>query len=178
MHPQWIGPCSSNPMFVPPPDATFSNIRCNISSSRSQMLHGLVQYASCLPPNSSLRTSTYRWSSSAAPRLSSDRWSPATIFSLLIVDYMTETICRLLVFVFFYGDYLHTAGVSVPPPPSPPPPPVNLKALESTPELGMEGWRSSRCVSWHSAISSPPNTSSTGSGWGVIEGLNENTALM
>ena len=90
-----------NPMFVLPPDATCSNIRCKISSRSSQMLHGLVQYASCLLPQSSLRTSTYCWSSSAASRLSSDRWSPANIFSLLIVDYMTETICRLLVFVCF-----------------------------------------------------------------------------
>ena len=48
-----------NLMFVPPPDATCSNIRCNISSGRSQMLHGRVRYASCLPPHSSLRTSTY-----------------------------------------------------------------------------------------------------------------------
>ena len=90
-----------NPMFVLTPDATCSYIRCKISSRRSQMLHGLVQYASCLPSHSSLRTSTYCWSSSAAPRLSSDRWSPANIFSLLIVDYMTETLCRLLVFVCF-----------------------------------------------------------------------------
>ena len=65
-------------MFVPPPDATCSNIRCNISSGRSQMLDGRVQYASCLFPHSSLRTSTDCWSSSAAPRLSSDRWSSAT----------------------------------------------------------------------------------------------------
>ena len=70
-----------NPMFVPPPDATCSNIRCMISSGtpgRSQMLHGREQYASCQPPHSSLRTSTYCWLSSAAPRLSSDLWSSAT----------------------------------------------------------------------------------------------------
>ena len=86
-----------NPMSVPPPGATCSNIRCNISSGRSQMLHGRVRYASCLPPHSSLRTSSYRWSSSAATRLSSDRWSSAAprLYSLLIVDYMTETLCRL-----------------------------------------------------------------------------------
>ena len=70
-----------NPMFVPPPDATCSNIRCMISPGtpgRSQMLHGREQYASCQPPHSSLRTSTYCWLSSAAPRLSSGRWSSAT----------------------------------------------------------------------------------------------------
>ena len=37
----------------------------------------LAVYASCLPPQSSLRTSKYCWSSSAAPWLSSDRWSSA-----------------------------------------------------------------------------------------------------
>ena len=47
-------------------------------------------------------------------RLISDRWSSAAprLYRLMIVDYMTETICRLFVFVCFrsFGDYLPTAG--------------------------------------------------------------------
>ena len=75
----------------------------------TKILDVRVQYASCLPPHSSLRTSTDCWSSSATPRLSSTTWqrpSGDCSFSCAlrrlsahytaVVYWLTETICRLL----------------------------------------------------------------------------------